>query len=554
LKIHDAARRGDIAGVAGELASGVEVDSLEITSGQSALQCVCALPEAPLDMIRFLVGQGAQISAEVFQAAVQFGSLETIRYLLQAGARVDAREEGGCGTLALAAYGRASPGDTSLLPVFAFLIDQGAGVNIVSSYNESALRIVSHRARFDAVRFLLEHQADPAPLEWTDLMVAVALGTLEEVQALLAQGADLSARDCWQRTPWLLSLHVGDLSKARLLLAAGAERNDRGQCQMPPLQYAVEGNHIPLLEWLLAEGFDVNAADESGATPLFVAAEHGYAECVALLLQAGADPARGATYAAPIERARTVQVARLLLAAGEDLSRTSDPVWRELTGMLPGDPRATPAQYRAGRGRQFGTANPERMDKPFWQAMIQSRCNAYQARLTFADTGRFDEPVWCYQRFGRTTTLLPDGRLVEVAGEHEDFYDPDFCIYNDVVVFDGRGHCEIFGYPEAVFPPTDFHSATPVGDGLYLIGSLGYLQQRRPDHTPVFRLDCRTFAMERIQTIGDSPGWICHHTAWYEPAAHRLCVRGGEIYRHDLVPNSGSYALDLKTHTWVRLS
>jgi len=25
---------------------------------------------------------------------------------------------------------------------------------------------------------------------------------------------------------------------------------------------------------------------------------------------------------------------------------------------------------------------------------------------------------------------LPDGRLVSVGGEHEDYYDPDFCIYN----------------------------------------------------------------------------------------------------------------------------
>ena len=35
---------------------------------------------------------------------------------------------------------------------------------------------------------------------------------------------------------------------------------------------------------------------------------------------------------------------------------------------------------------------------------------------------------------GRSTVWLPDGRVVLIAGEHEDSYDPDFCIYNDVVV------------------------------------------------------------------------------------------------------------------------
>lgn len=43
-------------------------------------------------------------------------------------------------------------------------------------------------------------------------------------------------------------------------------------------------------------------------------------------------------------------------------------------------------------------------------------------------------PTWCFDRFGRSTAWLPDGRVVLIAGEHKDSYDPDFCIYNDVVV------------------------------------------------------------------------------------------------------------------------
>ena len=45
-----------------------------------------------------------------------------------------------------------------------------------------------------------------------------------------------------------------------------------------------------------------------------------------------------------------------------------------------------------------------------------------------------EQPFWSWQRFGRTSTALPDGRVIHIAGEHEDFYDPDFCIYNDVMV------------------------------------------------------------------------------------------------------------------------
>jgi len=200
LKIHDFARDGDIAGVAGELAAGVAVDCLELCSGQTALQCVSAMPDASLEMIRFLVEAGASVSPEVFRAAVQSGSLDTIRFLLQSGAKMDYREEGGCGTLAYAAYGRTDPDDTSLIPVLELLIENGADVNLTSSYSESALRITANRGRFDAVQFLLDHGADPESLEWTALMRAVALGTVEEVKALLEQGARLGEWDTWDRS------------------------------------------------------------------------------------------------------------------------------------------------------------------------------------------------------------------------------------------------------------------------------------------------------------------------------------------------------------------
>ena len=33
-------------------------------------------------------------------------------------------------------------------------------------------------------------------------------------------------------------------------------------------------------------------------------------------------------------------------------------------------------------------------------------------------------------RLGGTRTELSDGRVIWIGGEHEDGYDPDFCIYN----------------------------------------------------------------------------------------------------------------------------
>jgi hypothetical protein len=41
---------------------------------------------------------------------------------------------------------------------------------------------------------------------------------------------------------------------------------------------------------------------------------------------------------------------------------------------------------------------------------------------------------------------------------------------SDVVVHHPDGRIDIFGYPKAAFPPTDFHSARLVGNRIALIG------------------------------------------------------------------------------------
>jgi hypothetical protein len=203
--------------------------------------------------------------------------------------------------------------------------------------------------------------------------------------------------------------------------------------------------------------------------------------------------------------------------------------------------------------------NPERMSFRFWEAMIRSGVSAYHARQRFAAT---DEPPhapgWCANRFGQSLTLLPDGRAIQIGGEHEDYYDPDFCIYNDVFVFEADGTITIYGYPKDVFPPTDFHTANLLDDSIYIIGSLGYAGQRRPGETPVFRLNLGSFRIDRLDTQGDNPGWIYNHRSAAQDA-NEIRVWSGTVVSmsdrgetHD--ENPGVFVLNLKTLRWRRES
>jgi hypothetical protein len=222
------------------------------------------------------------------------------------------------------------------------------------------------------------------------------------------------------------------------------------------------------------------------------------------------------------------------------------------------DPAVTPQLFRQWRSPRRGKSNPERLDNPVWEWLVKSRLNAYLATERMQGPSAMDAgPGWCFDRFGQSITLLPDGRKIFIAGEHEDHYDPDFFIYNDVVVETPDG-IEIFGYPTDVFPPTDFHSATLAGNRIVIIGNLGYQETRQPGVTPVFILQIDTWAICSVITQGATPGWIHKHQATLSENGASIVVRGGKLDRgdpdHSLVENIDDWRLHLADWRWERLT
>ncbi|MEQ1565517.1 MAG: hypothetical protein ABMA64_07765 [Myxococcota bacterium] len=214
----------------------------------------------------------------------------------------------------------------------------------------------------------------------------------------------------------------------------------------------------------------------------------------------------------------------------------------------------SPEIFAAWRAPRFGATNPARHDNPLWASLVHDRINAYQVNARYGH-GRVwgAAPTWCFDRFGQTTTALPDGRTLYIGGEHEDYYDPDFYIYNDVVEVSAAGEVAIYGYPREVFPPTDFHTATLDGGAIWIVGSLGYAGQRVYGTTQVCRLELATMAITRLETTGDGPGWLHRHEADLVDGA--IVVRGGTVERAEAEhpeENIDEWALDLASLTWTR--
>lgn len=325
--IHYAAARGDLEGVARQLKRGAPPDARD-GEDRSPLIIAAGDARAGTEMLDLLVGAGADPNAvasmlEKTPLAMAAGSLrpEWVRGLLDAGADAATQSSQGYGAVLTAVYHCTHRQVDAGLQVVRMLLEAGAHPSGVTSYSESALRVASHLGRFDLIKLLLEAGADAGQLGWSPLHHAVALGTLEETVELLRCGADLAARDWWERTPWLLALAVGDVAKAEALLQAGAVLGDRGRCSETNLTCAALNDGARCMAWLIEQGADVRAADEFGGTPLMSAAENGAVACVAVLLARGADlHALNHVSSSAISHAATPDVLRLLVGAGADLN------------------------------------------------------------------------------------------------------------------------------------------------------------------------------------------------------------------------------------------
>ncbi|MBV9124038.1 MAG: ankyrin repeat domain-containing protein, partial [Planctomycetes bacterium] len=315
--------------------------------------------------------------------ALREGDLQQVRALMEAGADACYKRDHGYDAVLDAVHGRGMDCDQRLLELLALLAAHGADLSGVSSYGESGLRVLSRLGRFDAVRWLLEAGADKSQLGWTPLMEAVALGSLADVQAALANDPAIEERDWWERTAWLIALLTGDISKAKLLRERGAEPTACGRCGCPPLFYAIRGHHPDMLRWLLREGADVHQTDEFGTTALMEAVENDDLNCVEILLNAGANVEINA-HGTAISRAGSREIIMRLLAAGAD---PADADQRVILGLRATDDEAlaavTPDEFRRTFAPKFGESNPERMNKPFWEAMIRCGLSAYGALHRF---------------------------------------------------------------------------------------------------------------------------------------------------------------------------
>ncbi len=148
--------------------------------------------------------------------------------------------------------------------------------------------------------------------------VSVALlAALVVANPVAASAADQALADAAQRGEW-------DVTRA--LIAEGADVTARQGDGATALHWAAYWDDGEVADLLIHAGADVNAANDLGVTPLWAACENGSAAVVRRLLDAGADPnaplLSGETPLMTAARVGAADLARRLLAAGAAVGAT----------------------------------------------------------------------------------------------------------------------------------------------------------------------------------------------------------------------------------------
>jgi ankyrin repeat protein len=239
----------------------------------------CVIEDGNEDMVRFFIGQGAEINIQA--------SFDDLDY------EDDEEDYGGTALHCTAAAGN--------LGVMQILLQHSPDLQIRDIYGRTALHKAAMNGHEAIVKLLLESRANAHSKDnkgWTPLFHAARHGHRMVMELLLAINCvGQESEDMYEGIVLLRAAENGDKTIVQQLLdkctnveVKAVSNNDNGET---PLVMAATRSHEAIVQLLLDKGANIEATTTSGyrrgQTALSLAAERGHEAIVQLLLDKGAN-------------------------------------------------------------------------------------------------------------------------------------------------------------------------------------------------------------------------------------------------------------------------
>ncbi len=291
-----AVRDNDIERVSALIANGADVNSKDHL-GNTALMLSCRNTE----MVELLIANKANVNVKnnggrtALMNAVCFRNPDIVKMLIANGVDINAKDD--CGWTALMKALNARYTDT--INILLEHISEMTNINAKTEEGYTALMLAEINGFTDVVALLKKAGAKDdqnkvnQKVKTTKLIQAVRDNDIERVSTLIANGADVNAKDFYGRTalmegtlidvPVLEGTKEGYIDIVKFLLEHDADVNIKDGYGQTALHHAKQDSNIAKL--LLECGADVNAKDDSGETALISALHYGSIDTVYVLLE-----------------------------------------------------------------------------------------------------------------------------------------------------------------------------------------------------------------------------------------------------------------------------
>ncbi|WP_218814682.1 ankyrin repeat domain-containing protein [Rickettsiella endosymbiont of Dermanyssus gallinae] len=244
-----------------------------------------------LDLVKENLGEGADvILEEIFQTAdrwgltplhkaVKNGYLDSVKYLVEAGAPVAIKDEYGNEPLHFAVL-------TNRVLIVKYLLENGANVNAVDKEGKTLLELAFIinvvQVNVDIVEFLIENGADVLKKNNHDSVLHQAIHTNEKIVKLMLEkikekvgGGDprawyeaINAKDSEGDVPLMWAVEKRKSEVVTVLLDYGVDINAQNNEGMTALHWSIRNPQLEIFKRLIQRGADVTVKDTQSRTPL----------------------------------------------------------------------------------------------------------------------------------------------------------------------------------------------------------------------------------------------------------------------------------------------
>ncbi|XP_051854782.1 2-5A-dependent ribonuclease [Antechinus flavipes] len=287
-------------------------NSQQSSTVSSSPEMICppliqAVKEGDFELVKQLLEKGADVNIKMeggwtpLHNAAKEGNKDIVELLLEKGADLHIRKENGATPFIVAAI----VGDVELLELF---LSKGANINEYDNHGFTAFMEAAYYGHQSALEFLYEkgvevnlgrqtseEQKKLRKGGCTALMDAARKGHIDVVKILLEKmEADVNARDNMGRNALIHTFRDPKNKNVKeivcFLLKSGIDVNVKGEKGKTPLILAVEKEDVELVQMILEKSVtDINVMDSDENTAILIAVRNDHLDIVRLLCEKGAE-------------------------------------------------------------------------------------------------------------------------------------------------------------------------------------------------------------------------------------------------------------------------